>query len=434
MFQILVCPDGKSWEPYTSQDTDTKFEAAACAQQLVDALNSSAKEEKNKKRYRVSRVVASDDTSWMQREQQKMTDGTYKPVPWVNEAWWRRSEYATKHFVHISTKDQSMVSYTSCNEDGVNDRQTRVRPGRYLAQFFPRLGEATVAHWSAMMGGDDKELKFADTAAEAQRVYNEGPHSCMAGCGNEARAYGGPDMAVAFLEERGHITARAICSMKNKTYIHGYGDYVRLHARLNAQGYAFGGTFVGSRMRRIRVGNAFVLPHYCDFSLTMIDEGDYLRIVKYQTPGSFNRDYNGASYLQECPRCRRLFPKSYKCTCVQDASCFYCGHGVEKAQSFKDLDGNVACRFCVMERRMRYAACCDSYLPPGDSTCNCTEPTICAAPPRPARGRGLSRKARALIAACIIGLMVPTVSIGVGKLVYAMATTPPSYDLIVAQP
>lgn len=57
-------------------------------------------------------------------------------VPWIREPWYLASEYANLHFSFVSRVDSSMVAFTKSEEHGVDDRQTRIAPRKYLTRYF----------------------------------------------------------------------------------------------------------------------------------------------------------------------------------------------------------------------------------------------------------------------------------------------------------
>lgn len=69
--------------------------------------------------------------NWQQREQQRLMDGTYKPIPLP-------LDYPASHYVHLSTAktEEDYVAYTPSDEYGKRDRQVRLKFGRYLHKTF----------------------------------------------------------------------------------------------------------------------------------------------------------------------------------------------------------------------------------------------------------------------------------------------------------
>src|SRR4051812_6138886 len=80
--------------------------------------------------------IASDEQKmqWRTRETDRFygydTENKYERTPWHYEAWSNRD-----HYCHVSLKNPGMIAYTPDDEHGVQDRQIRLTPGRYLARF-----------------------------------------------------------------------------------------------------------------------------------------------------------------------------------------------------------------------------------------------------------------------------------------------------------
>jgi len=84
---------------------------------------------------------------------------------------------------------------------------------------------------------EKKELKFATTPEEIQRVYKPNiGHSCFSGT-TKANLYGSGDFAIAYIETDGAIKARVVCCPGRKIYYHIYGDACRLQTLLEAAGF-----------------------------------------------------------------------------------------------------------------------------------------------------------------------------------------------------
>jgi hypothetical protein len=78
-------------------------------------------------------------TEWRERERKKFADGTYARVPWHGERWFVGSMADLNHFVHVSEDDPSKVAYTPDDRFGSEDRQLRMKPGKYLRKHFAEV-------------------------------------------------------------------------------------------------------------------------------------------------------------------------------------------------------------------------------------------------------------------------------------------------------
>lgn len=232
--------------------------------------------------------IASEDErcDWRNRERSRFQDGEYFPVPWESEIPYYHS--ARKHFAHLSTKSPGLIAYTKNDEHGVLDRQTSVRPGRYLEEFFKDVFTGgQIASYIAQCDATHLVLKIATTPDDVERVYTGGPRSCMAHQGGRyecpccnrhgsgahydyqssehpSRVYGDSDLAVAYYGEIDAVPARAVIYPAEKRYGRIYGSEV-LRTLLEKDGYTCNDNFSGAKLRAIPCKGTYVLP-YLDFS------------------------------------------------------------------------------------------------------------------------------------------------------------------------
>src|SRR5215218_10534460 len=140
------------------------------------------------------------DPCWEEREELRLRDGTYEKLPWDLEP-------IPQHYAHFSVDDGAKVAFTPSPEKGMVDIQVRMKPGRYLTKFYPQLTADDVRRLAIAL---DKQLdvKFAVTAEDIVRVYNNGPSSCMSHpaahfeCGPDrhpCEVYGDSDLQLAYL-------------------------------------------------------------------------------------------------------------------------------------------------------------------------------------------------------------------------------------------
>jgi hypothetical protein len=168
MFAVIRVSDGESHciEP-------TGKEAAERAKRLNDALKRLGTAD----RFRVVRLDDDEiaDITWQAREQERFHHGTYKGVPW------RYQDFANvNHFAHVSTDDPTKLAFTPDAAHGRDDRQIRMRPGKYLASVL-KLDDDAVREWCSAwaIANHPTDLRFADTPDDIERVYTHGPNSCM---------------------------------------------------------------------------------------------------------------------------------------------------------------------------------------------------------------------------------------------------------------
>ncbi len=130
------------------------------------------------------------------------------------------------------------------------------------------------------------ELAFADTADDIERVYLNGPRSCMSHPAasydsdeHPVRVYAAGDLSIAYLvakdEDSEHITARSVCWPEKKIYSRVYGDD-KLARMLESAGYGEG-SLDGAKVARIPAGRGFVMP-YVDSCCGAKDCGDHIKL------------------------------------------------------------------------------------------------------------------------------------------------------------
>lgn len=238
---------------------------------------------------------------WREREASRFGSGDYKRLPWVDEPWWRGSNACFFHYAHVSAEDPSKLAFTESDSKGRQDRQTRVRPGRYLARFFPEMGPTAIQAWAQKFAATNEkhEARFATTPDEIVAAYENGPRSCMASedC---VRVYGAGDLAVAYIGDLSEsVTARVLCWPSKKVYGRVYGDESRLVPALESAGFSLDNSgFEGARLLRIEDSGGFVAP-YVDGSYRANDNGEHLIL-------SSNGDYaldSQSGYINAGPLC-----------------------------------------------------------------------------------------------------------------------------------
>jgi len=173
---------------------------------------------------------------WEKIAQAKMDSGEWSPVPWVNEDWYTVREAENQHFTHISSRDPSHVAYiVDYDEDADKMKIISGKPGRYLSKFFADvLMESQIRRYATKMAikAGHIEVKFASEPDDIQKVYEEGPRSCMSrgARGYKARIhpcriYGAGDLSVAYMENKsGGIISRTVCWPKEQVFSSIYGD------------------------------------------------------------------------------------------------------------------------------------------------------------------------------------------------------------------
>lgn len=288
------------------------------------------------------RRIASD--AWKARELGRFADGTYRALPWADLP---ALTLTAEHFAHVSTEDGAKIAYTQDAAKGAGDIQTRVKPGRYLTQFYGDVFDApTIARMAAEFDnqfGENLTLSFAVTADEIEDVYTSGPSSCMSHSAcryssdvHPVRVYAAGDLQLAYLEREGKITARALVWPANKVYSRVYGDEVRLCDLLETAGYERG-SIEGARLERIEESGGFVMP-YIDEADGCQDCGGHLKIGGGRINCGNTNGLSGSGTV-----------------------CEACGDEVDEDDCRRNDGGEVFCDCCYLDRY--------SYCERGDEEC-----------------------------------------------------------------
>jgi hypothetical protein len=304
------------------------------------------------------RVIKNDD-SWKMRETARFDSGHYIAPQWLiaklNGGWFNIPENL---FVHVSKLDPAKIAFTQNIEKGVADIQTQIRVGAFLEQYAIFGGELTEQTKSAIIRDcvnehstmyAPQEILIARTANEIERIYENGPNSCMAHTSGSyssfchpVRVYGDSDLCLYYFwnDETQRATARVLVNESKQIFGRIYGDVGRMEKLLEEKGFA-NGSFHGLKIRKIYDSseNCFVLP-YLDGIQTLSEfDSDYLMIDRN---GSIHASQtNGLQLVGEyCDSCEEIINETMHefylsrnrsitaCeTCVRENG-FYC-HGVD---------------------------------------------------------------------------------------------------------
>lgn len=240
-------------------------------------------------------ITESERDCWRDRERGRERDGIYLPVPWIEQV----PPECKHHYCHVSLDNPGMVAYTPDDEYGVTDRQIRLRPGRYLEQFYSHVPKSQRDSWIHQCAGiKATEYAIASDPKDCASVYlsEGGPSSCMDaghwpadddGDGiqskiHPAHVYGVPgDLAVAFWPcdalSNGPVKQRTIVWPERKTYsrIYGNGPLKELLAR---DGYtqAFP---VGAKVRAIHDDGDWLMPYIDGINGgKLLENGDFIEL------------------------------------------------------------------------------------------------------------------------------------------------------------
>jgi hypothetical protein len=336
----------------------------------------------------------SEDDSWKARELGRFLDGTYKGLPWDFEPW-SAVLMGLDHYAHVALDDPSKIAYTPNSEFGQADRQQRRRPGRYLEL----IGCPDVQLWAARYAAANEklEVKFAETADEIERVYLNGPSSCMSHNASDyesnchpVRAYAAGDLSVAYLENPdnpGRITARAVCWREKKIYNRIYGDEGRLSLLLQAMGFECvfnsfgdatgkdGASFAGARLLKLEHDDTYVMP-YLDGLNCVDDNGEFFIIKKFGEYVATETCGILESSRRRCDSCGERIDDEHTYT-INDSSwcencysentwsCDHCEERFETDDNSILFEDNWWCTHCA-DRHLARCNDCEEYFRAGD--------------------------------------------------------------------
>ena len=277
---------------------------------------------------------------WPRRERRRFATGDYTPVPWQFESW------ADSHpllFAHMSLKSPGMVSFTETPAKGEADVQAKgMAPGRFLNKYYAdHLTAQDMERWAtecAKLAGL-LALQVTSDADEIERVYVEGPRSCMshsascfAGHCHPARVYAGPDLAVAFLGDldSGEITARCVVWPDKMHHGRVYaGDVRRMEMALRDAGFTEG-SLEGARVQYLERNGTIVMPYVDGIDSAEID-GDY---VVLGSGDLCTQQTNGTT------------GERYSCDCCGD-------HADEDDLQWIESQDETWCGYCISQRLSR---------------------------------------------------------------------------------
>lgn len=303
-----------------------------------------------------------DRRNWRQREESRFNTGDYAEIPWTKLAGEfcplttveqiARLDEESDRYAHLSVKHPGKIAYTESEQHGVDDRQIVTTPARYLRKFFPditihqRAIDAFVA--AVALASAIPDLRLARTADEIERVYRNGPSSCMDGSHDfrvwPTRVYGDSDLAVAYLgNPETRVTARGVVWPGRKVYSRLYGNTHQLEMVLQSNGYTKG-SIDGARIRRIEYPGRpglIVMPYVDNVDGAEDIGGGWIRLGEGEIQTNETCGYVGEG-------CREV-------------QCDHCGDFFDADDAYS-VNGTVLCKGCYRRRRC-CDACGDYYVP-----------------------------------------------------------------------
>jgi hypothetical protein len=291
---------------------DQVFEEGQTASIEAKALNARAKSWGDTGRYKVVPIKPEDPFAWRIREEVKFRDGTYSKCPW-NEDGYRYDRY----YEHIDPEDSTKVRFIAHDRDGQRGRYTVMAPGRFFLKYHDSYpGTGVIEAYCAKMGLDMtvSTLQLATSSDDIERVYTNGPHSCMAYVCDEdhfdsdihpVRQYGDLDLACAYITRSGEITARCMVWPEKKIYGRIYGDAERIKARLAEEGYTEDWKFVGARLKLERTNFGQIIAPYVDGDVDGTLTDTHIVLVPSDQATLILKSPDGVVAADHCDSCGR---------------------------------------------------------------------------------------------------------------------------------
>lgn len=325
---------------------------------------------------------------WQVIERQKFTTKEYLAVPPL--ASLAGLTYPREHYLHLSTTEteDDYVAYTPSESYGQQDRQVRLRFGKYLKKTFPQLADHTigqaVTELRAALALSVESLHFATDRATITDIFET--RMCACGSGNSpscmyakftstTRPYhvyaNSPDVAVAYVRRGSDIIARSVVSTKDKTWVRAYaldGDETLcqvLKDLLKAQGYKHG-SLMGNRLSKC----GSHMPYLDGDDQSVDDDGTYWRVASGEDGEYTCTETDGTmgDGGERCSSCDRR---------TDDCECSYCDCCEESYQDGCDTCSMCEdCDRCYEHNHCRCSRCSDCHALLDN--CNCERCERCS--------------------------------------------------------
>lgn len=194
-------------------------------------------------RFDVDRLSAAPVYSAMNRDTQAdRCPQSKKDLAFFSEPWFNKTDYLAHRGVHKAHSNPSMLAFYRSFDHFLKDRQTIVKPGKYLKEFYGHvLSDAEIKSWSEKIAAvnapltmhllDNNDPKWADNAdglrTEWVRLYDEVQvdYSCMKGS-DCVEVYGVPGngLGLMYWEDPadGTLLMRTIVNTQSKQYVRCY--------------------------------------------------------------------------------------------------------------------------------------------------------------------------------------------------------------------
>ena len=309
--------------------------------------------------HKVSFRASTDESrTWRERERSRFSNGEYIGVPWSDSY---AGDNGGDHYAHLSIKTPGLIAFTKSPEHGVQDRQTTMRPGKYLQEFYNgQFDLETVAQYIAACAAEHLELQIATSVDDVVAVYmNTGITSCMDGnhfkraSTHPCRVYGDSDLGVAYYGPIDDINARAVVWSERKIYSRLYGNTSVLERLLQKIAGWTKGSLKGARIRAIDSDHGgYVIP-YIDYIDGAEVDGKWLVLGDGDISCNETQGYSDASRYAECEHCGLQIyeDESYCESCEnQRATCNNCDRTIwTNDDEYTQIRHGALCESCAAD-------------------------------------------------------------------------------------
>lgn len=319
------------------------------------------------KTHKVTYVETAEEMkTWQDREESRFSRSIdrYVRVPWELGNAPDPPEGLGLHYAHLCLKTPGLIAYTKTPEQGYQDKQTSVKPGRYLQEYWPDLDATLRDRWIAECS-TDLTLSIATSVDEIREVYMNGPSSCMDGahwkdgemsCSiHPSAVYADSDLAVAYFGSLSKPKARCVVWPAKKRYSRIYGDSARLILLMENAGYRKN-ALEGARVRAIREGDGWLMPYIDYFEHGMLSSDR--QWISFNEGGSIciqnvsGCTGKGERERDECSEC------GHDCDDCVCATCSRCDDTYDSdINGGSNNDGDCLCGPCY--RHLRECSGCD---------------------------------------------------------------------------
>lgn len=300
--------------------------------------------------------------------------GAWTPIPdYLGTFYIIPPDDSVPFAVHKSISSPGMIAFYESAAKAEARRETITKVGRFLTRFRPELSQDDIRKLAEQYQAEQAQnvLTFATTEDKIEKVYVNGPNSCMAGSARKfkssihpARVYAAGDLAIAHIG----TDSRVLCWPEKKIYGRVYGNTKSqrdtLEKALKDMGYSYEPyKFCGAKLLLVEDKNFYVMP-YLDHGLEVEERNGYFIIVR---DGIAADSTNGLLSTRSCPICGDSISGNDDADMCE--SCYaehsYCSHCEELTHHdnimYLEGPGLTLCSYCLSGN---YTMCesCEEYV------------------------------------------------------------------------